>query len=216
MPFSPAQFFAIFAAYNVAVWPAQIVLYLLALAVVGLAARRSRLAGVATMALLALLWLWAGVVYHLFFFTRINPAAWLFGALFVLQATLFFWYGVRRGRGGPGPVSAWHGWWGGGLVFYALVVYPILGIAGGHSLRELPTLGVPCPTTLLTFGLLLWAGPACPRTLLAVPILWAAVASTAAFTLGVPQDLALVVAGLAGLSLLRGRRPPPPVAPART
>jgi hypothetical protein len=67
-------------------------------------------------------------------------------------------------------------------------------------------IGTPCPTTLLTLGLLFWARPPLPRLLLAVPLLWSAVGTTAAFALGVPQDLALLVAGLAAQVLLRRPR----------
>jgi hypothetical protein len=36
------------------------------------------------------------VAYHVAFFTRINPAAWLLAALFLVQAVLFFRVGVVR------------------------------------------------------------------------------------------------------------------------
>ena len=44
--------------------------------------------------LLVALWVWNAVAYHAWFFTTINPAAWLFGAVFVLQAA-FLWTGAR-------------------------------------------------------------------------------------------------------------------------
>jgi hypothetical protein len=37
---------------------------------------------------LALLWLWTGIAYHWLAFAAINRAAWVFGALFVAEATL--------------------------------------------------------------------------------------------------------------------------------
>jgi hypothetical protein len=39
-------------------------------------------------AVLVALWLWGGLVYHATYFTRINPAAWGFAALFIGQAAL--------------------------------------------------------------------------------------------------------------------------------
>ena len=48
--------------------------------------------------LLAVHWAWSAVAYHVVFFTRVNPAAWLFAAIFLLQAALFFWSGVIRGH----------------------------------------------------------------------------------------------------------------------
>jgi hypothetical protein len=38
------------------------------------------------------------VAYHAVFFTRINPAAWFFAALFVGEALAFLWFGVLKRR----------------------------------------------------------------------------------------------------------------------
>jgi len=47
-----------------------------------------------------------------------------------------------------------------------------------------------------------------PRSPLVVPVLWCAVGSQAAFLLGVPQDMALIVAGVVGVALLiRSKKP---------
>lgn len=82
LPFDVAQFFATFARYNEAVWPAQIILTGLAVAAVGLALRRSGVwSDRAVSGILALFWIWMGLVYHVAFFSAINPAATVFGAL---------------------------------------------------------------------------------------------------------------------------------------
>jgi hypothetical protein len=41
-----------------------------------------------TFGALALLWAWSAVAYHAAYFTRINPAAWLFASLFLAEAAL--------------------------------------------------------------------------------------------------------------------------------
>ena len=58
--------------------------------------------------LLAGHWLWAGLVYHAWFFTAINPAAWLFAALFVAQGVLFiaFRSSARQPLTAPGRPAA--------------------------------------------------------------------------------------------------------------
>jgi hypothetical protein len=49
-----------------------------------------------------------------------------------------------------------------------MVVYPLLGIRFGHSYPRAPLFGVaPCPTTIFTFGLLLWATRSVPGLFLA-------------------------------------------------
>jgi len=98
LPFAREEFLDLFAAYNAAVWPAVILLWVTSvLACVWLLSSRRRhdrwISG-----LLTVHWAWAAAVYHLAFFTRINPVARLFAAMFLVQAALFFWLGVVRRR----------------------------------------------------------------------------------------------------------------------
>ncbi|HSJ65240.1 MAG TPA: DUF6064 family protein [Gemmatimonadaceae bacterium] len=196
LPFSTHQFFEVFARYNEAVWPAQAALLLLALVAIGAAVRRSGSAGSSRLvaAILAVLWAWMGVVYHIGFFRPINAAATLFGGLFVAQAGLLLWYAMRRDtlRFSP-PVGA-RGAAGAALIAYALVIYPVLGVALGHGYPEAPTFGLPCPTTIFTLGLLLWTIRSAPWPVLVVPIGWAVVGTSAALQLGMVEDLGLPVA----------------------
>jgi hypothetical protein len=85
LPFDVAQFFAVFARYNAAVWPTQIVLTALAVAAILLALRSRGWSDRAVGAVLGFFWIWMGAVYHWGFFRAINPAAALFGGLFVLE-----------------------------------------------------------------------------------------------------------------------------------
>jgi hypothetical protein len=66
---------------------------------------------------------------------------------------------------------------------------------------ELPTFGLPCPTTIFTIGLLALAPSSSPRAVLAVPILWCLVGSQAAFLLDVAPDFGLLAAGVAAIAL---------------
>ena len=59
--------------------------------------------------------------------------------------------------------------------------------------------GAPCPVTIFTIGLLWLARPPVRWFLIVVPVLWATVGSSAAFSLGIREDLGLLVAGLSGL-----------------
>jgi hypothetical protein len=130
-------------------------------------------------------WAWSALAYHVAFFTRINPAAWLFAGLFVGQAVLFFRVGVVQRRLSFAPWgNAWAplAW---GLIAYSLA-YPLI----------IPTFGLPCPTTIFTAGVLMLATPRC-WSLSIVPVIWSAIGGSAAFLLGVPADVALPVAGIA-------------------
>src|SRR4051794_40253200 len=96
LPFTHDQFFDLLAAYNAALWPAVVALWLASALTCGALAMSRRPHNRLIAALLAVHWTWSAVAYHIAFFTRINPAAWVFAALFLVQAALFFWYGVVR------------------------------------------------------------------------------------------------------------------------
>lgn len=197
LPFTREQFVAIFAEYNAGVWPAQVGAYLLGLTMVGLVLKPSRTGNRIIGAGLAAMWVWTGIAYHWIYFSTINKAALAFGALFVLQGAVFLYGAVLRERiqfgAAQGPL-AWLGW---ALVAYAAAVYPLLGLALGHPLGEIPMFGVtPCPVTLFTFGLLLLTRAPVSRWILVVPFLWSLIGGSAAFLLGVPQDWLLLVSGL--------------------
>lgn len=200
LPFTAGEFFAVFGRYNETVWPLQVALLALAVgALVGLfrgGIRGRRL----TFAILGFLWLWMAFVYHVAFFSEVNPAAWLFAALFAAGGVTFGWAvraaaaGGERSRG----LRAGAGWL---LVAYALAGYPAIAYLAGQRYPEVPTFGLPCPTTIFTLGvLLLLAAP--PRRLFVVPLIWAAIGTSAALRLGVPEDLGLPVAALAALVAL--------------
>jgi hypothetical protein len=202
LPFTIQQFFDVFASYNGTVFPAQIFFYLLALLALWFIIRGARYANIYTSAALAFLWLWMGIVYHLLFFSEINKAAYVFGPLFILQGLLFFYYGVVKHQLQYTFHTDLYTITGGLLIFYALILYPLLGYMAGHVYPSSPTFGLPCPTTIFTLGLLLWTGTKLPKLLLIIPLLWSVIGFSAAFTLGVAEDTGLIVAGLATLVLV--------------
>jgi hypothetical protein len=185
IPFTTEQFLEVFARYNHAVWPMQVLLYVVALAILALAWRTT---GRWVLPSLAVLWAWMGLVYHWGFFTAINPAAWVFGGLFLVEALLLLGVGVRRAPPSFVIRADLFGIAGAVLVAYALVVYPLLGRALGHVYPAAPTFGLPCPTTIFTLGLFLWAEGRLPLRLLVIPALWSVVGFSAALSLSVTED----------------------------
>jgi hypothetical protein len=90
LPFTLEQFIGIFGAYNIGVWPAQVVAYLAGLGMIVLVLRPSKTGDRIVGAALAAMWVWTGVAYHGLYFSAINKAALIFGALFVLQGLVLF------------------------------------------------------------------------------------------------------------------------------
>lgn len=201
LPFTAQQFFGVFRAYNTTLWPVQVILLALAGMAVVLVMWPRSWSGVGVSVILALLWGWMRLVYHLAFFTAISPPAYAFAAVFVAGALIFLWQGVVQRR----LEFRWHagacGVTGLLLVLYALVVYPAWSHFAGRPYLETPTFGLPCPTTIFTMGLLAGLVRPYPRSVFVVPVLWSLVGVQAAFLLSVPQDLGLAVVAVAGLVL---------------
>jgi Family of unknown function (DUF6064) len=202
-PFTIAEFLAVFAAYNRAIWPMQIVAYYAGLIVIAALWRKWLAAGWIIPVILALLWGCNGIGYHYLHFSTINPLAKGFAFLFVLQTVLFALAAIsskkllfvveQNVRSAAGLC----------LIAYALLIYPILGIWAGHGLMAGPMFGVaPCPTTIFTIGVLLLARSRWVPWLSIVPILWSLVGLAAALQLGIPEDLGLPVAGVTLIAYL--------------
>jgi hypothetical protein len=203
IPFTVEQFFDVFGTYNTAIWPAQILAYVLGIVALALAFRESKLSTRIVSGILALFWIWMGVFYHIVHFSVINPAAWIFGSFYILQGLLFFLIGTISARLTFRFILKPLSIIGGCFILYAMVVYPLLGISFGHSYPRAPLFGVaPCPTTIFTFGILLWAIKSVPAYLLVIPLIWSIVGMSAAVNLRVPQDYGLVVAGVLGTALI--------------
>jgi len=192
LPFTTEQFFHVFERYNTVIWPVQLIAYGLGAGAVALCLFRSIYADMTLGGILAFLWLWIGAA-----------VAFLFAALFIVQGVLLQWEGVLRKRLSFRIRWDLAGAFGGLLVLYAMVVYPLIGHLAGHEYPRSASFGVtPCPTTIFTLGLLLWARRRVPRYLLVIPLLWALIGSYAALALGVYEDLGLLAAAAIAVPLI--------------
>lgn len=205
LPFSQAQFLDVFVKYNEAIRPFQVIVYAAGiLCAIAVTSRRfggrAGVTGRIVFAFLGGLWVWMGAVYHIGFFSRVNPAAILFGGLFIVQGLYLFVaaFGTER------PVFNFAGtaanYFGFGLLVYALAVYPAIGAFAGHGYPASPLFGVaPCPTTIFTIGVFMLSGKRIAFMLFVIPFLWSLVGGSAAVLLGILEDVGLPVAGIAGL-----------------
>jgi hypothetical protein len=203
MPFTTREFLDVFAAYNTALWPLVVALWVVTAAVLTSFVMRERVWLPLPMLLLAGHWLWSAVVYHAFFFTAINPAAWLFAALFVLQAVFLI---VAASSGGivVRRLGSWRHVVSSSLIVYGLV-YPAIAWADGFAYPHMPTFGVPCPTVILTIGFLI--GVSTSSILLSlIPVAWSLLGISAVLSFGIHADLVLPAAGvLLVVDLIRKR-----------
>jgi hypothetical protein len=201
-PFTVEQFLDVFKNYNESVFPLQIVFYLLAVFTIYLAINPTRKSDKIISFMLAFLCLWMGVVYHLYFFSPINKVAYLFGVAFILQGVLFLALGVFQNKLSFKIHTDIYGFVGMILILFALIIYPILGYLIGHLYPSAPTFGLPCPTTIFTFGMLLLSDKQCPLTILIIPFLWSVIGFTAAFNFGFVEDTGLLFSALLAIPML--------------
>jgi len=203
LPFTIDQFLDVFKNYNQAVYPLQFIFYFFAIVIVFLSIIKTVYADKIINSLLSFFWLWMGIVYHILYFAKINPAAYVFGAAFILQGLLFFYHGVLHNALMYSFRSGKIGLTGAIMISFALVIYPMLSHYLGHVYPAAPTFGLPCPTTIFTIGMLLWSDKKLSPAIWIIPVLWSVVGFFAAVKLAIPEDTGLLIAGIAGLILIR-------------
>lgn len=207
LPFTIDGFLNVFKYYNESVWPIQVIFFILALiSVILIAKRNSNSSRIAT-GTLALFWIWMGLVYHILFFSPINKAAYLFGVVFLIQGLIFLYFGVIKQRIqfefnlNLSGIAA--------LIFigYSLILYPLIGYVLGHVYPRSPTFGVPCPTTIFTFGILLFSIHRIPWYIIIIPLVWSVVGFFAALNLLIKEDYGLAIAGIVSTAVLFFNKP---------
>ena len=213
-PFGSEQFFDAIVRYHERFFPIAPVLLAIGVGLTVLAYAAPRKSRLVTGGFAAL-WVWMAVAYHFAFFSAVTSMAWVFGAAFLIQAALLAWHGLHTRRlhlaAPPDRASRIVG---GALAVYALIGYPVLGALLGQRYPWMPTFGLPCPTTILTFALLVWCVRPVPWSLLVVPVAWSVLGISAVVSFGVVEDFGLPVAAVMAIAVLVWPRAPRPHATA--
>ena len=207
IPFTTKEFFEVIQLYNVGLFPAQLIIFILGIIALVFVHRKSKSGSKFISVFLGVLWIWIGTAYHLAFFTSINNAAWGFGSLFILQGVLFLFEGLHKKRldfAFKGKSWEYIGYF---FIVFGLFLYPVIIYFFKGSIELTITLGLPCPSTILTFGFLMITTRSFPKYLLIVPTLWAIIGTGAALRFQVyPDYLMLLAAIVADFYLIRRRR----------
>ena len=200
LPFTVEDLLGVFETYNQAIWPMQIVAYVLGVLAVLLAVRQTAMSSRIIAGILSFLWLFSAG-FFIFALVPIYKPAYAFGALFIIQAAIFLASALKPrvsfaiGRDAYAVV---------GLLFiaFAMIGYPVLGYFIDHRYPQSPPFGLtPCPLSVFTFGLLLLADSKVPKWLIAIPFLYA-IGGIMPVSIGVTEDLAMIVGGLVGTALI--------------
>jgi hypothetical protein len=155
---------------------------------------------------MAIAWAWVAWAFHAERYAAINWAATWFAAAFGVQSVLML---ALAWRAAPGPARG--AWLGFALLGAAILLMPLIGVAGGRPWREAEVFGLtPDATVLGTLGMLLLLDvPARPVAAWPwlVPLAWCGVAGATLLALGLPQAVLLPLAGLtAGVTALAHRK----------
>jgi hypothetical protein len=211
LPFTVEDLLGAFEVYNLAIWPMQVVAYVLGTAAVFLVFRKTARSGRIIAGVLSFLWLFSAG-FFIFALVPIYRPAYAFGALFIIQAAIFLTLVIKPrlsfacGRDVYAAV---------GLVFiaFAMIGYPVLGYFIDHRYPRSPPFGLtPCPLSVFTFGLLLLTDSRVPKWVLAIPFLYA-IGGIMPVSIGVLEDLAMIIAGVVGGAMILYRDAKRPATP---
>lgn len=197
-----AELMSGFERYNEAIWPMQVIAYLLGIAAVVLAVSRTKNSSRAVAAILSFFYLWIGIVFCLIYWRPDYAFASFLGVVFAIQGMVFLVAGVLKTDLSFGFRGDVYSIAGSVVLAYALLGFPIIGSLLGHGYPWSPPFGlVPCPTTMFVFGLLLWTIKRVPKYVLVIPAGWAVSAFVPAFN-GLLEDIGLIIGGLVATAMI--------------
>ncbi len=206
IPFTTEQFFEIIEKYNLSVFPAQLIVILLGILSVILLHSKKESKNKLIGSFLGILWIWIGIAYHFIFFTEINNAAYIFGGLFVLQGIFFLIETFSRKKlefEFSGKLMDYVAYF---FLIFGIVIYPILLFFLENALETTITLGLPCPSTIFTFGFLMLTSTKLSKYLLIIPALWTIIGAGAAINFGVYPDYLMPISALIAIIYLIVRK----------
>jgi hypothetical protein len=178
--FSARSYARLFELHHAALWPTQALVLAFGLLIAVLVWRRHPQAHRVALVGLALGWAAVGFFFHLQRYAAIQTAAPWFAAAFGVQGLLMLaaaWRGAA-----PGTIRRRVGL---GLMIFAALGMPLLGLALARPLGQLECVGLtPDATVVATLGALLlvrapWAWP--------IPLAWVAIGATTLWTLASPD-----------------------------
>ncbi|NVO13129.1 MAG: hypothetical protein HXX10_03755 [Rhodoplanes sp.] len=207
--FSPRVYVRLLAAYNAAMWPAQVVTIALGLAAAALLLVPMRGRERLVPAALGVLWTLVAWAFLWERYATINWGALYAAPAFALQGVVLIAAGLSGRLSFPATRSA------GAIAAAALLVaivlgWPLLAPLFGRPFDAAEVFGlVPDPTALATLALLAAIGGGARIVLMIIPALWSLIAAATLFTLGSSAWVLVLAAAAAAVALSVSRRTPP-------
>jgi hypothetical protein len=82
------------------------------------------------------------------------------------------------------------------FILFGLIINPVVGYLIEQNLSRTISVGLPCPTVILTFGFFLLCDKKFSKYLLFIPSLWAIIRISVALNLGIYQDSMMLIAAI--------------------
>jgi len=154
---------------------------------------------------LGFVWVWVGSIYHSYYFSAINPLGEIFGQLFILQGCIFI-LETYIGKLDFTYNQSFKHKIGLSFIIFGLIIYPIISWMIEGSLMRVISFGLPCPTVIFTFGLLMLSGSKFRKYTLIIPVIWAIIGTSAAYYFGVYQDVMLIISAVTAFVFLTKKK----------
>ena len=208
MNFTFSEFLEMMARYNNHYWLMLPINYSLCIIAILCSLRKTEYSSRIVTSVLAVLWLWTGVVFNGLVFSEISPRAIIFAAVFVFESMLLVFYGfymselIFRVRADLIGAVGW------ASILYGLLGYPLIASLLGRGYPQSLVVGLaPCPTVVFTLGLLFWSERRLTKAILAIPLFYALVGGAMVSSKGVVEDLGMIIIAMAmiGVVIYRDR-----------
>ena len=200
LSFSVKDFLLVLESYNLALWPLQIFAYILIIIALFFSFKSTKYAPKIVYSILSSLWLFNGIVFNFIFWSPSHIFGYIFGIICILQGVLFL-YSIKKSDIKIEYSNKTYTIIGIIFILYATIGYQIFGYYLGHIYPKFFPVGlVPCPTTILTFGIFLIINNI-PIKYYVIPLIISLGGFLAAYN-GIYEDVGLILAGIFGTILL--------------
>ncbi len=200
--FTIDDFMSVLESYNLAIWPMQIIGYVLVILALFFTFKSTKYSQKMVLGILSVLWLFNGIVFSLLYWAPSHLFGYVFGVCCILQGLIFLYGLIKSDLTISFTGLTNYSWIGIIFVFYAMVGYQVFGYFLGHIYPQFFTVGlVPCPTTIFTFGIFLIISKPIPKKYYVIPFIIALGGFLAAYK-GIYEDIGLIIAGLLATFLL--------------
>jgi len=201
LSFSLEEFLVVLENYNVAIWPLQIIGYVLILLVLLVSLKPTKYSAKIVSSILSFFWLFTGIVFCFIYWAPSHIFGYIFGICCTAQGLLFL-YSLIRSDITIGLQNKNNMLIGILFILYAMIGYQILGYYLDHIYPRIFAVGlVPCPTTIFTFGLFIIINTKIPIKYVAIPFVISLGGFLAAYN-GIYEDIGLIILGIWGTILI--------------